>query len=67
MRMPCWMSQLCIGLVKQVGKLSSPEIQIMQNPKDWAIHVFVKKSDDEGLDFYYLGEVQPKSRHHSST
>ena len=41
-------------------KLSSPEIQIMQNPKDWAIHVFVKKSDDEGLDFYYLGEVQPK-------
>lgn len=45
---------------KSGRKLTSPEIQIMQEPEDWAIHVFVKKSDDEGIDFYYLGEVQPK-------
>jgi len=41
-------------------KLTSPEIQIMKEPKGWTIHVFVKRSDDEGIDFYYLGEVMPK-------
>jgi hypothetical protein len=25
-----------------------------------AIHLFVKKADGEGRDFYYLGEVYPK-------
>lgn len=41
-------------------KLTSPEIKIMQTADGWDIHVFVKKSDDEGISFYYLGEVTPK-------
>lgn len=40
--------------------LSSPEVKILQNAQDWKIYVFVKKSDDEGKDFYYLGKVQPQ-------
>lgn len=39
--------------------LNSPEVIKLQRPKDYDIHVFVKKSDDEGSDFYYLGEVKP--------
>ncbi|RPA65444.1 DUF3427 domain-containing protein [Aerococcus agrisoli] len=39
--------------------LNSPEIQIMQHAEEWAIHMFVKKSDDDGSDFYYLGQVKP--------
>lgn len=41
--------------------LKSPEVKIFQNPKDWEIHMFVQKSDDEGRDFYYLGEVEPQT------
>lgn len=40
--------------------LNSPEVQILQHSQDWKIHLFVKKSDDEGKDFYYLGKVEPK-------
>lgn len=39
--------------------LNSPEVQILKNSDDWKIHLFVKKSDDEGKDFYYLGQVEP--------
>lgn len=40
--------------------LKSPEIKVLQAPDEWEIDVFAKKSDDEGTDFYYLGEVKPK-------
>lgn len=40
--------------------LKSPEVKKLQNYSEWDIYVFVKKSDDEGVDFYYLGEVIPK-------
>lgn len=40
--------------------LNSPEVIKLKNSDDYDIHVFVKKSDDEGSDFYYLGEVKPK-------
>ncbi|MGO2100163.1 DEAD/DEAH box helicase [Vagococcus salmoninarum] len=39
--------------------LNSPEVKILKSAEEWNIHLFVKKSDDEGTDFYYLGEVTP--------
>ena len=39
--------------------LNSPEVKILKSAEEWNIHLFVKKSDDEGTDFYYLGEVVP--------
>lgn len=44
---------------KAPRKLSSPEVQILLEPKAWQVLVFAKKSDDEGTDFYFLGEVTP--------
>lgn len=44
---------------KSRRRLDSPEVKIMLNPEGWNIHVFTKKSDDEGKDFYYLGQVIP--------
>ena len=42
-------------------KLTSREPQAIINYKetDLGIHLFIKKSDDEGKDFYYIGEVKP--------
>lgn len=39
-------------------KLSSKEVQEIQDP-DIRKLLFVKKSDDEGSDFYYLGDLEP--------
>ncbi len=39
--------------------LESPEVKKLQEADKWTIRVFAKKSDDEGSDFYYLGEVKP--------
>ena len=39
--------------------LASPEVKILQDADDWKIHMFIKKDDDEGTEFYYLGEVTP--------
>lgn len=44
---------------KSPRKITSPEVKILQQATDWNVRVFVKKSDDEGTDFYYLGEVKP--------
>lgn len=42
-------------------KTTSKEVQEIINAKDRniAIHIFVKKDDDEGSDFYYLGQAFP--------
>lgn len=39
--------------------LNSPEVKILQEAEAWDIHMFIKKDDDEGSEFYYLGEVTP--------
>lgn len=41
--------------------LASEEVQKIIQAKELGIdlHLFVKKDDDEGTDFYYLGEVTP--------
>lgn len=41
-------------------KLESKEAQSIIND-DLKIHIFVKKSDDEGKDFYYVGDAVPLS------
>ena len=42
-------------------KLDSKEPQAIINHKktNMGIHLFIKKSDDEGKDFYYIGRVTP--------
>lgn len=40
--------------------LASREIQQLLRP-DYDLHVFVKKDDNEGTDFYYLGKGRPHS------
>ncbi|WP_423190412.1 DUF3427 domain-containing protein [Alkalibacterium sp. f15] len=44
---------------KSPRTLKSPEVEKLKNPKSWTFRLFAKKSDDEGSDFYYLGEVNP--------
>ncbi len=39
--------------------LKSPEVNKLMHPEDWKIRVFAKKSDNEGTEFYYLGDVKP--------
>ena len=42
-------------------KLESTEAQsiIHYNENNLKIHLFIKKSDDEGTDFYYIGQMEP--------
>lgn len=48
-----WMS-------KNQRSLTSPEIIQFQNAKNpTRLPLFLKKSNDEGLDFYYMGELTP--------
>lgn len=44
---------------KSPRTLNSPEVKKLQDPTNWNFKVFAKKSDDEGTDFYYLGECKP--------
>lgn len=42
--------------------LKSKEVQILQNPIGWDIHLFIKRKymeKDNETDFYYLGEMTP--------
>ena len=41
-------------------KLYSREVEAIKNPVT-RISLFVKKSNDEGRDFYYLGDMKPKT------
>lgn len=40
-------------------RIDSPEVEAIKNP-DTRISLFVKKSNDEGIDFYYLGDMKVK-------
>lgn len=46
-------------LSKNKRKATSPEFKVIKNPKDWTFRLFIQKSNDEGADFYYMGEVEP--------
>ena len=47
-------------------KLESKEAQAIIKDKDLKIHMFVKKSDDEGRDFYYIGQATPVEWHQTT-
>ena len=47
-----WMS-------KSKRKLTSPDILTIKNNHDLRIPLFIKKSNDEGLEFYYMGDLKP--------
>ena len=48
-----WMS-------KSKRTLNSPDVQTIRNYKEGLrIPLFIKKSNDEGTDFYYMGDVIP--------
>ena len=47
-----WMS-------KSNRTLNSPEIILMRNNDELRLPLFIKKSNDEGQDFYYIGDVKP--------
>lgn len=47
-----WMS-------KSKRKLTSPDIKVIKNNKKLRIPLFVKKNNDEGLEFYYMGDLTP--------
>lgn len=44
---------------KSPRTMTSPEVQKLKEAEKWHIRVFAKKSDNEGTEFYYLGEVKP--------
>lgn len=47
---------------KSPRTLKSPEVRTLQDIDNWTFYLFVKKSDDEGKEFYYLGEVKPDQK-----
>ena len=48
-----WMS-------KSKRKLTSPDVQSIMNYKDGLrLPLFIKKNNDEGTDFYYMGDITP--------
>lgn len=49
-----------IYMSKSRRTLSSPDVISMQNHQNlnMRLPLFIKKSDDEGLDFYYMGDLQ---------
>lgn len=47
-----WMS-------KNKRSLKSPDVLAIRNKKGLRLPLFIKKSNDEGLEFYYMGELTP--------
>jgi hypothetical protein len=41
--------------------LASREISLLREHKNLRTPLFVKKSNEEGVDFYYMGELSPIS------
>lgn len=50
-----------VYMSKSRRTLASPDVQAIKNKNQSRIRLplFVKKNDDEGLEFYYLGELTP--------
>jgi len=44
---------------KNGRNLESPDVQFFQNPGGARIPLFVQKNNDEGITFYYVGDVSP--------
>jgi len=46
-------------MTKSKRTLISPEVVAIQNNNDLRLPLFVKKSNDEGIDFYFIGDLTP--------
>jgi len=47
---------------KSPRRLDSPEIKLMRDKTDFVrLPLFIQKNNDEGIEFYYMGEVKPLS------
>lgn len=46
-------------MTKSKRILSSPEVVTIKNNKELRLPLFVKKSNDEGIDFYFIGDLSP--------
>ena len=47
---------------KSPRTIASPEVEILKNPDNWNIHLFIKRKyneKDNEIDFYYLGKMTP--------
>ena len=47
---------------KSPRTIDSPEVQVLKNPEDWKVHLFIKRKynkKDNETDFYYMGEMTP--------
>ena len=45
---------------KSKRTLASPDVKAIMNYKDGLrLPLFIKKNNDEGLDFYYMGDITP--------
>ncbi len=51
--------QRILYYTKAPRSLTSPESQILLDPAGWQFYMFAQKNNDEGTDFYYLGQVTP--------
>ena len=40
-------------------RVESNELKPLVNYTDLDVRLFIKKSDDEGIDFYYIGKLSP--------
>ena len=53
---------------KSNRKIESNDVQsIMGKNGDIRLPLFIKKNNDEGQDFYYMGEVTPELNHVKQT
>lgn len=52
-------SERILYYTRSPRNMNSPETKILLEPLDWEFYIFVQKSDDEGIDYYYLGKVFP--------
>lgn len=47
---------------KSPRTIDSPEVQVLKNPENWQIHLFIKRKynkKDNETDFFYMGEMTP--------
>ena len=42
-------------------RITSPELEPLINYDDLDVELFIQKSNDEGIEFYYIGKLTPLS------
>ena len=52
------MGAVCAGILGCHGNLDSDEVQRLLNTRGMNLHIFVKRSDADGKQFFYLGKAK---------